>query len=259
VSNSDTPIDVHPLDDVAAYALDALEGPERQAVSDHLAGCPTCRDELSAHQETLTLLAPEEAPPPALWDRIAADIASPSSAPAPVTALPTPSTSRPSPRPSSSTSASASTSVSRPRSSRGGGWLAAAAAVVVALGVGGTVGFAAGRSGDDTDIDTLAREATEVATLTAPGGDPVARVVSDDDGAYLVLDGLENLPEGRAYQLWSLTEAQPVSLGMLGRAGNNTVAFRLPPTITDLAITEAPTSGDATPAGDFVAEGTIAA
>lgn len=247
MSNSDTPIDVHPLDDVAAYALDALDGAERQAVGDHLAGCPTCRHELAAHQETLVLLAPEEAPPPALWDRIVADIAAPPSAPAPtpapVTALPTPST------PSTRTS----------RSSRRGGWLAAAAAVVVALGVGGAVGFAAGSSGDDADIDTLAEQATEVATLSSAAGDPVARVVADDDGAYLVLDGLENLPEGRAYQLWSLTGAEPVSLGMLGRDGHNTVAFRLPPTITDLAITEAPTSGDATPAGDFVAEGTIAA
>lgn len=248
MSNSDTPIDEHPLDDVAAYALDALDGAERQAVSDHLAGCPTCRDELATHQETLVLLAPEEAPPPALWDRIAAGIATPPSspsaspstapAPVPVTPLPTPARSRP---------------------RWGGGWLAAAAAVVVALGVGGVVGFAAGRSGDDADIDTLAEQATEVATLSSAAGDPVARVVTDDDGAYLVLDGLENLPEGRAYQLWSLTGAEPVSLGMLGRDGNNTVAFRLPPTITELAITEAPTSGDAAPAGDFVAEGTIVA
>jgi len=245
VSNSDTPIDEHPLDDVAAYALDALDGPERQAVRDHLAGCPTCRDELTTHQETLVLLAPEEAPPPALWDRIKADIAGPASTPTPA---PAPVTPLPSSTPTSS----------RPR--WGGGWLAAAAAVVVALGVGGAVGFAAGQSGDDADIDTLAQQATEVATLSSPsGGDPVARVVSDDDGAYLVLDGLDNLPEGRAYQLWSLTDAEPVSLGMLGRDGTNTVAFRLPPTITDLAITEAPTSGDATPAGDFIAEGTIAA
>lgn len=258
MSNSDTPIDVHPLDDVAAYALDALDGAERQAVDDHLAGCPTCRDELATHQETLILLAPEEAPPPALWDRIAADIATPPAAP--VTARPTPSTlSFPPTSSSLSTSSSSPSAPPSSRSSRGGGWLAAAAAVVVALGIGGAVGFTAGRSGDDADIGTLAQQATEVATLSAPGGDPVARVVTDDDGAYLVLDGLENLPEGRAYQLWSLTGTEPVSLGMLGRDGNNTVAFRLPPTITELAITEAPTSGDAAPAGDFVAEGTIAA
>lgn len=135
--------------------------------------------------------------------------------------------------------------------------MAAAAAVAVALGVGGSVGFAVGRSGDDADIGTLAEQADDVATLTSPGGDPVARVLSDDDGSYLVLDGLENLPEGRAYQLWSLTGAEPVSLGMLGRDGTNTVAFRLPPTITDLAITEAPTNGDATPAGAFLATGPV--
>jgi hypothetical protein len=48
-----------------------------------------------------------------------------------------------------------------------------------------------------------------------------------------------------------------VSLGMLGRDGTNTVAFRLPPTITKLAISMAPTTGDATPTGDFSASGTI--
>jgi hypothetical protein len=82
-------------------------------------------------------------------------------------------------------------------------------------------------------------------------------VVSDDDGAYIVLDGLQDLPEGLAYQLWSLTGPQPVSLGMLGRDGTNTVAFRLPPTITRLAISVAPTSGDTAPAGDFQASGDI--
>ena len=62
---------------------------------------------------------------------------------------------------------------------------------------------------------------------------------------------------GRAYQLWALDGPEPVSLGMLGRDGTNTVAFRLPPTITELAISVAPTAGDPVPNGDFQAEGAV--
>jgi hypothetical protein len=143
-------------------------------------------------------------------------------------------------------------------------WLAVAAAgLVVAAMTGGAVGYLVGTSrDDDADIGTLAERAGEdpegvLATLDDSGGRPVARVVGDDDGAYLVLEGLQDLPEGRAYQLWSLTGPEPVSLGMLGRDGSNTVAFRLPPTITELAISEEPTIGESAPTGQFEASGSI--
>ena len=38
----------HPLDDLALYALDALDPDEARAVEAHLAGCPSCRAELDA-------------------------------------------------------------------------------------------------------------------------------------------------------------------------------------------------------------------
>lgn len=251
MTRPDGSIGEHPADDLAAYAVDALDGAERQAVADHLTLCLACRDDLAGYHETLAFLAPEETPPPALWDRIATTITAPAEA----------------------DPGSVDDDVVRPllpsrpgaRRSFPAGRLAVAAGVVVALGIGGVAGFALGSSGDDdADITSLAQQASEdpdgeLATLVSPGGDAVARVVADDDGAYLVLDGLENLPEGRAYQLWSVTESDPVSLGMLGRDGSNTVAFRLPPTITDLAISEAPTSGDASPTGRFVASGPITA
>jgi len=142
-------------------------------------------------------------------------------------------------------------------------WFAAAAAcLVVAAAAGGALGYALGRSGEDENIGTLAERASEqpggvLATLDDGGGTPVAKVVGDDRGAYIVLEGLQDLPEGQAYQLWSLTGPQPVSLGMLGRDGSNTVAFRLPPTITRLAISVEPTSGETSPSGQFSASGDI--
>lgn len=236
MSGTDGRIGDHPLDDLAAYALHALDDTEREAIDDHLSQCVACRDDLATHHETLALLAPVEAPPAAVWERIAASIEAPD-VPAPVTRLPE-------------------------RKPFRLGVVAAAASVAVALAMGGLVGFALGSSGGATDIGGLAERASEQpggerAALVSAGGETVARVVADEDGAYLVLDGLENLPEGRAYQLWSLTGSQPVSLGMLGRDGTNTVAFRLPPSITELAISEAPTNGDAAPAGQFLASGTV--
>jgi anti-sigma-K factor RskA len=300
----------HPLDDLAAYAVDALDDAERQSIDDHLAGCAACRDELAAHHETLAELTSSEPPPAAIWQRVAAGIGAP--------ALPDPHSSPTPPagpgEGDGTNAAQLGRKASSPgvrgrydgdgvraisengdavdgvvrrigapggdsddsESSEGGqsggrrrsfrlGWLAAAASVAVALAIGGAVGFAVGHSsggGDDADIGSLAHQASErpggvLARLTDSDGRPVAEVVADQDGAYVVLRGLQNLPEGRAYQLWSLTGTQPVSLGMLGRDGTNTVAFRLPPTITQLAITVAPTNGDVSPSGDFLAAGQV--
>jgi len=141
-------------------------------------------------------------------------------------------------------------------------WVAAVAAVVGAASVGGLLGFALGDSSDDADIGSLAQQALDepngvLATLADSDGRPVARVVADEDGAFMLLDALQDLPEGRAYQLWSVGGPEPVSLGMLGRDGTNTVAFRLPPTISELAISVAPTSGDSAPSGEFRASGSV--
>jgi anti-sigma-K factor RskA len=50
-------------DDLALYALDALEGEERTALETHLAGCPGCRRELDALRGDTALLALSAAGP----------------------------------------------------------------------------------------------------------------------------------------------------------------------------------------------------
>jgi anti-sigma-K factor RskA len=260
------PVSEHPLDDLAAHALDALDHVERQAIDEHLSHCAACRAELAEHRETLAALADDEPPPAAVWDRITTAIGAPDEdepdAPgeddgdggeqaerrvAPVSSL---------------ADATRTTRARAPRRAGPPRWLVAVAGLVVAAAVGGLIGFAVGDSRGTDGIDDLAQRASDqpsgvLASLTDDAGQEVARVVADDDGAYVVLESLQDLPEGRAYQLWSLTEAEPVSLGMLGRFGSNTVAFRLPPTITELAISEAPTSGDPAPDGPFRASGNV--
>jgi Anti-sigma-K factor rskA len=266
------PLSDHPLDDLAAYAVDALEPAERLAVDDHLAHCSACSAELAGHREALGALATVEAPPPEVWQDVAAAIGAPG--------LPDPHTGRrvtavrddsasSSPRhegsdgddrvaPVTSLAGAARVRARRPSSLR---WVAAAVLVAVA-GVAGLLGFALGNSSDDADIASLAQQAADqpngvLATLADGQGRPVARVVADEDGAFMLLEALGDLPEGQAYQLWSVGGTEPVSLGMLGRDGTNTVAFRLPPTISELAITVAPTSGDSTPNGEFQASGSV--
>jgi anti-sigma factor RsiW len=268
------PVSDHPLDDLAAYAVDALEPAERHAVDDHLAQCAACSAELASHREALGALATVEAPPSEVWQDIAAAIGAPG--------LPDPHTGRRAPAardkpvssrpldqasedgddgvaPVTSLAGAARVRARRPSALR---WVAAAAVLVAVAGVAGLVGFALGSSSDDANIGSLAQQAADDpngirATLANGEGQPVARVVADDDGAFVLLDALEDLPEGQAYQLWSVGGPEPVSLGMLGRDGTNTVAFRLPPTIRELAITVAPTSGDSAPSGEFQASGSV--
>jgi anti-sigma-K factor RskA len=268
------PVSDHPLDDLAAYAIDALDLAEQQAVDDHLAHCSACRAELAGHRETLAALAPAGTPPPEVWQRITTAIGSPG-LPDPHTgasgiAVPDRSPSRgpvgegrddgdDTVAPVSSLAKAARARARRPSPLR---WAAAVAALVVAASLGVAFGFALGNSDDDADIGTLAQQALDephgiLATLADSEGQPVARVVADEDGAFVLLEALRDLPEGRAYQLWSVGGPEPVSLGMLGRDGTNTVAFRLPPTITELAISVAPTSGNSTPSGGFQASGSV--
>ena len=268
------PLSDHPLDDLAAYAIDALDPAERQAVDDHLAHCSACQAELASHRETLAALAPDGAPPAEVWQDISAAIGAPG-LPDPHTGVPGMAVSDHSPlsgpagdgrrdghetvAPVSSLAEEARARARRPSPLR---WVAAVAALVAAVSAGGALGFALGNSSDDADIGSLAQQALEdpngvLATLADSEGQPVARVVADDDGAFMLLEALQDLPEGRAYQLWSVGGPEPVSLGMLGREGTNTVAFRLPPSITELAISVAPTSGDNTPSGGFRASGSV--
>ena len=72
--------EVHVVDKLPAYALDCLDQDELVAVSEHLAVCPACRDQLRAYQETvgqLALAVSEVAPPPALKERLLAQIQTP--------------------------------------------------------------------------------------------------------------------------------------------------------------------------------------
>lgn len=245
-----SPTGDHPHDDLAVYALDALDGTARQAVDAHLTTCVACRAELAEHQEALAGLTPDAPPPPSVWQRIAADVAAPSP-----TALDTGSAGGRLPRP-----AHAATRTRRGRArSR---WVGAGAALLGAAAAVAAFGLVTRGSDDGADdLTELAQRAEEtgdvLGDLTDPDDRPVARVVSDDGTSFVMLEGLEPLPAGRTYQLWSLDGPQPVSLALLGDGRTDVLAVPLPATVSAVAISDEPDTGVVAPTGPIVATGSL--
>lgn len=59
---------------IPLFALDALEGRERDEVRSHLDSCPVCRSELSRYMSVTAALTPDSGAPRQTWDRIVASI-----------------------------------------------------------------------------------------------------------------------------------------------------------------------------------------
>jgi anti-sigma-K factor RskA len=263
--------DTHPHDELAIYALDALDPDEHAAIEAHLARCAACRAELEEHRDTLSrLVVPDEAPPPSVWEGIAQQLPRLGGAPdaSGPPALPPPAPGDTSDPPDGGEVVP----LHFRRQGRGfverSGWLAAAAALIAVVGIGA---FVAGRSGDSgggtasvTDLAAAAADDTgaEVVALQNDSGDAVARVVLTGDATdYVIFDDLAELPAERSYQLWTTDpsgEAPPVSLGVLGDGATGAVAIAAPDGVTDLAITDEPAGGVPAPTGPVVASGQIA-
>jgi anti-sigma-K factor RskA len=264
--------ELHPFDELAVYALDALDDDERLAVEAHLERCPACRAEVDRHRTTLAALTTDEPPPPVVWQRIAAQTGAtdvptplavmPSAPAAPAPAGPAPvllPSSRPEPE------APAPTHL-RPRSAPPRRWAAiSGVAAAVALVVGGVVGVAiASRDDEPADLAELAAAAMEqpgatTATLTATAdGRDAARVVTDGATGYVVLDDLPTLPPEEAYQLWKLGGTAPVSLGVIGDGRQEVATVGIPAGTTMLALTIEPADGSVAPTSEPVASGNLA-
>jgi anti-sigma-K factor RskA len=309
----------HPLDDLATYAVDALDEPERREIERHLAGCASCRAELAAHHEVLAALAGDEAPPPTVWAgierRIAATPRTPQAGPGdvvhPVAGTPgdpdaddpdaeaggpvggtpgdpgagdpgaeaggpgfrtvgpagpagRPTGEAPGWRPQAAGDGPARgprhrrPADRRPRRRVLAGALAAAAVAVVLAAVGSVTLRTSGDDGvEDVAQRTLDDGDSRTSTLSDPDGQQVARVAVGDEGAYVLLDDLQALDEGQAYQMWTLDGPQPVSLGVLGDGASEVVPVAVPVTATSLAISVEPESGVVAPTGPIVATGDL--
>ena len=195
---------------LGAYALDALDPEESDAVDLHLRDCPRCRAEVADFRETAALLAygGEEAPP-GIWEKIQASLeeAPPRLELARVVPL-----DQARPKPPWSRILVANAAV----------LLLVAALAVVVLRSGGGDPSTDGNLADHIASVLVDPDARSV-HLAAAGGEGSADIVVLDGQAYLVRDSLPPLGEDETYQLWGQVGETKVSLGVLGSSPEQTM------------------------------------
>jgi hypothetical protein len=264
---------------LGAYALDAVDGPERDRIDGHLAGCPGCREELDALLDVAGRLGDTAgaSAPPHVWEGIAASLAGTGAGEDPpgwVTIagrLTRPDTgaaaveARPAPPPA-------------PGPAPGRRWplrAALALAAALMLVVAGLSLHAAqlqhrvtalGSGNGLTRAEQAAQDApgTRRVVLTAStvAGSPGPRVtvVLPRRGPGFVEAGtLGPLPGDRTYQLWGITDGAAVSLGVLGPHPGVAAVAVGGPAPSELAITEEAAGGAPQPTSPPLVRGTVPA
>jgi hypothetical protein len=207
--------EIHALS--GAYAVDALDDTERHLFEQHLADCSVCQAEVTGLREAAALL-PETAsvaPPPALRDRVLADIGK-------VRPLP--------PLPVDAQDDLPAPVDIRSRRRRFPVGLAAAAAVIAVLGGGAVVT----QPWDDNSSQTTPTAADRV--ITAADAERVSLQVGDAEAtlyrsvsegrAVIVTDDMPAAPEGKLYELWlQAPTGEMVPAGLMPPGSDNTVVL----------------------------------
>jgi anti-sigma factor RsiW len=221
-------------DQLAAYALDALDDRERSAFESHLAECESCRAELDEFRETAALLAyaaEAPAPPDVLRERV----------------LEAARNERP----------SQSVVVLRPRRALRLTAIAAAAAVAAAIGLGVWAGTLS--SSLDAERSARAAEARAAAILAdadatrMPLGERGELVRGPDGNAVLVVRNLPAAPAGKTYEAWVIDSGGPVKAGLFEGGRQQIVLLEQPVAKGALvAVTLEPEGGSDQPTGDIL-------
>ena len=240
----------HPLDLLAALALDAVTDEERAEVLAHVATCAECRATLASHLSVAALLPlslSEQQPPAELRARILIATRGVEQLPALGS-------------PSVQARAAHAPPLERARTDRGFGrrvalLIAAALAVVAgALGAWNVSLQQQIRSLQASAPQTVALAPATAAT-TASG---LATLVPGQPGVL----GVVNLPPpaaGKVYEAWVIDKGGPKPAGTFVTTpdGHGSVVLTLPTTAGDtIAITTEPTPGTQAPTGAVVMKGT---
>jgi anti-sigma-K factor RskA len=218
-----------------AYVLGAMAPDEREAFEGHLATCATCRedvDELRPAAEALPMASPPMLPPPALKDRIMAEVEREAS----LLAQAGPAADRP--------AAAAPAPRQRRRFPSFGLWkLAPVAAAFLIVGVllGGQLGGGTKEVGFDRAGATL-----EI----------------DGDNATLVAENLPPPPEDRVYEVWIQPKGadapRPTDALFTPRSDGSAEAA-IPGGVSDgdkVMVTDEPQGGSDTPTGKLLMSAT---
>ncbi len=242
---SSNDIDIHHLG--AAYALDALDERERMAFEAHYPSCEVCRADVVAFRATLTQVAAAQSikPPASLKSRVMSEVAT---------------TRQLSPLLPERVSDLAERRRRRQRPV--GGFLAAAAAVALAV----TGSLVMRHDGPPAYADALAEVMREpdARLLTLDSGEGATTGVvkvawsASDRRAVLLADGLPEVPDGSAYELWLIADGVPRPMRVLEPADDGVLRAVVDVDAAPEAwgITIEPEGGSPTPTGDILFLGT---
>jgi anti-sigma-K factor RskA len=195
--------EIHELS--AAYALDAL-GPEELAeFEEHLARCAECQESVAAFQETVAELAYDveaPAPSPALRNRVLADARREQPK---VVAMP------------------------RRRWAFPVAAAAAFAAGCVALGLAFWASDLANQLDDEravlhrTEEVVLALSDPDTQRIPLEGADGILVVDDESSEGWVLVNGLDEAPEGKTYEAWVIEDDEAVAAGLFSGGGERTV------------------------------------
>jgi anti-sigma-K factor RskA len=266
---------------LGAFALDAVDQAEFEAIEAHLSECPRCRAEVDGHRQVAAALGNSvEALPDGLWESIVGQL--PPGIDRDVPPMPllvrgagsgeqasagrfrTPR----SPRPGRASRPSRAAGASRPMRSRlaaVGSIAAAAAAAAIVLGVNlvhddsqiSQLQAQLGTSPHAVVEAALHTEGAKLVHVESPNHRQLAEFVTVPSGqGYLVSSKLPALPSGRTYQLWGQIGGHSISLGLLGPSPMQGT-FTSARTPSALAITVEPAGGSVQPTGPLLATGSV--
>lgn len=205
---------IHEL--TAAYALDALDGDERDRYEVHLATCGPCREDLEGFWRVSGSLAHAAAgppPPPALRSRILEEARRQRPNVVPLRrrfALP----------------AAAS-------------FAAVAAIAAIGLGLWGTTlsGQLDDLRGDLAGSDEVLAVLSDPSARHLPLEGADGRVVLAKTGrAALVLSNLDRAPDGKTYEIWVIENGTPLPAGLFDGADTRTVVAVTRPVPDDAVV-----------------------
>jgi len=239
--------DLHAL--VGAYALDALDGAERDRFERHLRGCRACESEVRGFAATAAALAMAAAaePPPGLKQRVLAAAAVTRQSP---------------PEVAGAAGAAGAADRRRPRASvPRRSWLprlavpVAAAGLVAAAVLGGVTVWTqhqltTAQAENQAIAAVLAAPDAQIASArTSAGG--IATVVASHSAGSIVFTsaGLQALPPSKVYELWFLGKtARPAGLLPPARAGRTAPVLAAGLAVGDkVGVTVEPAGGSSSP------------
>jgi len=222
----------HVLDQLPAYALDALNPEERQGVEEHVRACPTCQAELTAYLDALAALAqavPAVEPPARLRQAVMEQV-------------------RPS-RPSWPVALLSSARLA---------WSLAAVLLLVSLALGGALLLQSLQPEPATF-----RSVTLLGDAAAPDARGLMIISPDGSTGTLVVDDLPPLPEDRQYQLWLIQpDGERASGGVFSvdADGYGALVIEAPRPLAEyprFGITVEPVGGSPGPTGPRVMAGEL--